>query len=416
MRIQKTPKTFLSLLATALVVLVGACSSDSPTEPSRPPASPPGGGGEATAFSVTVTADPGTLAAGDDDPVVITVRAVRSDNGQPAPDGTLAVVSSLVGAFGQLGGPQSVTIELFNGVGQVVYFPPVAEAGSVVVRATVAGSTGQTTIRIEGTETFFVSHVAPASGSPKGGDSVVIHGSGFDGPVRVLFGGTNATVQSVSPNRIVVRTPPSPGGITETTTVSVSVTINVNEADQATDTLIGAFTYRPGGSDIQQPAIFSITPTTGPNEGGTPVSIIGEGFQAPVQVEFCGGTPTVCLEAQLTSVQSGRIEVISPAATGFGAGLRDSLVTIRVTNLNSGLRAVSEPDAFRYGVTMRVTGLSPDIVDAESPGLVTIFGSGFESPLQVLVDGVQQQVVSVTGTQIVFRPSAIAVSGCGVVT
>ena len=411
MRTQTVLKTVLLLLAAMVLAVAGACSSDSPTEPERPTPTPPGGGGGggATAFNVTVTAQPPTVVAGSDDPVVITVRALRADNGQPAADGTLAVVSALEGAFGAPDGPSSVTVELTNGTAQVVYFAPADEEGSVVVRANVAGSSGQVTVEVQGTATFFVSHVDPATGSPQGGDTVAIVGNGFEGPVRVLFGGANATVLSVSPNRIVVRTPVSPGGATDTTTVPVTVTVNLNEEEEATDTIAGGFTFRPGGGDVQQPAIFSVTPTTGPNEGGTPVSIIGEGFQSPVQVVFCNGGD--CVEAAVQSVSNNRIEVRSPAATGFGSVLRDAQATIRITNLNTGLVATQEA-AFRYGVALQVTGLQPDVVDAESPVLVTIFGSGFESPLVVLVNGVQQQVVSVTGTQVVFRPSAITINGC----
>jgi large repetitive protein len=406
-------KSLVLLFAVALLAVAGACSTDSPTAPERPTPTPPGGGGGGTtAFSVTVSAQPGTVTAGSDDPVVITVRAVRSDNGQPAPTGTLAVVSAFEGSFGTPDGPQSVTVELVDGVAQLAYFPPVDEEGSVIVQATVAGNRGQVTIEIEGTATFFVSHVTPASGSPQGGDTVAIVGNGFDGPARVLFGGTNAVVLSVSPTRITVRTPPSPGATNATTTVPVTVIINLNEEDEATDTVVGAFTYAPGGGDVRQPTIFSITPTTGQNEGGTPVSIIGEGFQSPVQVEF--GNASVFLEAQIVSVSANRIEVRAPAATGFGSSLRDQTVSIRVTNLNSGL-TVLRADAFRYGVALQVTGLSPDVVDATAPALVTIFGSGFESPLQVIVGGVQQQVVSVTGTQIVFRPAPVTLTGCGTV-
>lgn len=404
-------QSLVLLLAVVLLAFAGACSTDSPTAPERPAPTPPGGGGGGTtAFNVTVSAQPGTVAAGSDDPVLITVRAVRTDNGQPAPAGTLAVVSAFEGSFGAVGGPQSVTVELVNGVAQLTYFPPADEEGSVIVQATVAGSRGQVTIEIEGTATFFVSHVTPANGSPQGGDTVAIIGNGFEEPVRVLFGGTNAVVLSVNPNRITVRTPPSPADdITDTVTVSVTVTINVNEEEEQADTITGAFTYRPGGTDIQQPTIFSVTPATGQNEGGTQVSILGEGFQSPVQVQFCG--PSVCVEAAVQSVAANRIEVRSPAASGFGTELRDQLVSIRVRNLNSGLVATAD-DAFQYGIQLRVTGLQPDVVDAQSPALVTIFGEGFQSPLQVLADGIQQQVISVTGTQVVFRPSAIQIVGC----
>lgn len=415
MRTQTVLRTFLLLAAAALVAFAGACSTDSPTQPERPPATPPGGGGGGggTAFSVTVTANPSAVTAGTDDPVVITVRAVRSDNGQPAPNGTLAVVSALEGSFGQPGGPASVTVELTNGVAQVAFFPPVDEEGTVVVQASVAGNVGQATIEVQGTTTFFVSHVTPATGSPQGGDTVAIVGNGFEQPVRVSFGAVNAQVLSVSATRITVRTPPSPGPTNQTTTVPVTVTINLNEEEEATDTVTGAFTFAPGGGEVRQPTIFSITPVTGPNEGNTPVSIIGEGFQAPVQVEFCAQGD--CVEAQVQSVSATRLEVRSPAASGFGSVLRDRSVDIEVTNLNSGLSTVRGA-AFRYGVQLQVTGLQPDTVDAEAPPVVTVFGTGFESPLAVVLgdaqSGQQQQVISVTGTEVVFRPAPFNVVGC----
>lgn len=409
MRTKTVLKSLVLLLAVALLAVAGACSTDSPTAPERPTPTPPGpGGGGATSFNVSVTAQPPTVAAGSDDPVIITVRAVRSDNGQPAPNGTLAVVTAAEGSFGTPDGPQSATVELTNGSAQIAFFPPVDEAGSVAVQATVAGDRGQVTIQVEGTTTFFVSHVEPPTGSPQGGDAVSIIGNGFDEPVRVLFGGTNAVVQSVSPTRIVVRTPPSPGEITETTTVPVTVTINVNEEDQASDTITGAFTFRPGGTDVQQPAVFSVTPTTGTNEGGTPVSILGEGFQSPVQVEFCNGD---CVEAQVLSVSPNRIEVRSPPATGFGSILRDSPTDIRVTNLNSGL-SVLRDDAFRYGTEVRITSVGPNRVPFFGGPLVTIFGQGFRGPVAVGLAGWAQPTTSVTGTEIVVRTTGITPTEC----
>lgn len=402
-------QSLVLLLTVALLAVAGACSTDSPTAPERPPGTPPdGGGGGSTSFNVTVTADPPSVAAGSDDPVVITVRAVRSDNGQPAANGTLAVVNAARGAFGAPDGPQSVTVELINGTAQVAFFPPVDEAGTVAVQATVAGSRAQVNIQIEGAATFFVSHVEPASGSPRGGDVVTVIGNGFEEPARVLFGNVNAVVLSVSATRIRVRTPPSPEPVTETTTVAVTVTINVNEEDQASDTITGAFTFRPGGTDIQQPAIFSVTPTTGTNEGGTQVSILGEGFQSPVQVEFCNGD---CVEAQVISVSSNRIEVRTPSATGFGAILRDSAVDIRVTNLNSGLSVVRE-DAFRYGTQVRLTSVGPNRVPYFGGELVTIFGQGFRGPVAVGLAGWAQPTNSVTGTEIVVRTVGIAPGEC----
>jgi hypothetical protein len=47
--------------------------------------------------------------------------------------------------------------------------------------------------------------------------------------------------------------------------------------------------------------------------------------------------------------------------------LRDRSVDIQVTNLNTGLNTTFS-QAFRYGVQLQVTGLQPDVVDAEESG------------------------------------------------
>lgn len=298
-----------------------------------------------------------------------------------------------------------------NGAGQLQYFPPTDVAGTVTIQASVAGSFGSTSITITEADTFFISFVDPNFSTPAGGDEAFIHGSGFDDPVRVSFGNANARVLSVSPTRIRVRIPESPGQPNQRLTVPVSVTINVNQADQATDTLPGAFTYAPGGApDV--PTVFSLTPASGPNEGGTRVVINGSGFAAPVQVELCdGGT---CLEAQVLSVAAGRIEILTPAATGFGSALRGKTVDVRVRNLDSGLTATF-PASFRYGLAdgeVQITGLSPVEGTYRGGTLVTLFGQGFDAPVQVTIGNVEQGVVSVTGTEVVFRTAGILVSSC----
>jgi PKD repeat protein len=240
---------------------------------------------------------------------------------------------------------------------------------------------------------------------------VDIVGSGFEGPATVLIGGSPAQVLSVSPTRIRVRTPPfvgdpGPSG----TPVAVSVTIRAGASNSATATLANAFFYTRGSGDGFIPSIASVTPVNGPNEGGTLVTINGGGFQAPVQVFFEVGT--VGVEAQIQSVSSSRIVVTSPSATGFGSVLRDQQVNIRVRNLGTGLEAVAA-NAFRYGVVIRITSISPNTGPATGGTLVTIFGEGFDEPVAVSFGGIAQQVISVTGTEIVVRTVPVTVTGCG---
>jgi hypothetical protein len=243
---------------------------------------------------------------------------------------------------------------------------------------------------------------------------VRIIGQEFEEPVRVFFGNLPAEVLSVTSGTIRVRTPrndnvPQPPALGRLP-VDVAVTINVNELEEQTDTLVSGFTYvRGGGGSVDlQPVIFSVTPNVGPNEGGTRVVINGDGFQSPVQVLFEG---PVSLEAEIESVSRTQIVAISPAAVGFGAANRNQTVSITVRNLNNGLSATRQ-SAFRYGIAFQVFGIDPDEGPFFGGTQVTIFGEGFDEPLVVDIGGVRQQVVSVTGNEILIRTAAIRVTSC----
>ena len=412
MRARNTPLVILALLLAGAVALAPGCSSDSPTEPSQPPGTPPGGGPPATAFAITVTVTPNTLEAGGTESATIRVQVRRTDNNQPPPDGTTVVVTTSAGSLGAPGGPSSDVITLTNGVGTILLFPP-ADPTTAVVQAQLQGSVGQAQVEIAEADAFFVSFVNPPVGSPQGGDQVTVQGSGFEPPVRVLFGAANAQVLSVSPNQIRVVTPPSPGAGNAQTVVAVSVTINVNQEEEATDTLAGGFTFSPGGS-TQVPAVFSVTPGSGPNEGGTLVVINGEGFNAPVQVIFGQGNSPDNFEgqeAEIVSVASGRIEVLSPAALGFGQNNQNQLVAILVRNLASGL-ATLRPSAFQYGTPVLITAVSPTSAPFFGGTLVTIHGQGFDAPVAVTLGGRSQLPTSVTGTEIVVATQGITFSQC----
>jgi hypothetical protein len=218
-----------------------------------------------------------------------------------------------------------------------------------------------------------------------------------------------AEVLSVTGDTIRVRTPrndtvPPAGRLT----VDVAVTINALQADQLSDTLVAGFTYTRESVELQ-PEIFSVTPNVGPNEGGTRVVINGDGFQSPTQVTFEESETIV--EAEVVSVSRTQIVVISPAAVGFGAGLKDQLVDIRVRNQQNGLEAVRS-GAFRYGIAFAIFSIDPNRGPAAGGTRVTIFGEGFDEPLVVDFGDTRQQVLSVTGNQILVRTVPVEIVGC----
>ncbi|HSL82846.1 MAG TPA: IPT/TIG domain-containing protein, partial [Thermoanaerobaculia bacterium] len=374
---------------------------------------PPGSAPTAT-YNISVAVSPSQVPAGSTDPVQVTVEVRRRDTNQPPPNGTTIVLSAGAGNFGAPDGGNSVVVQLVNGQAVVSFFPPAIQ-GTVVIQARLESSIGQATLQIAQPATFFVASVSPSTGNPAGGEEVEIQGGGFDPPVRVTFGGVPAQVLSVSASRIRVVTPPAPSpvGVGETLPVTVAVTINLNEEGQATDSLNNAFLYARGGG-VAQPQVFSVTPASGPNEGGTRVTINGEGFQAPVQVFFGSGSSAANftgIEASVQSVTANQIVVLTPAATGFGQDNQNQTVDILVKNLDTGFATVA-PLAFQYGTKVIITAAGPGSGPYTGGTLVTIHGQGFDEPVAVSLGGVGQPVISVTGTQIVFRTVGINVSSC----
>jgi PKD domain-containing protein/IPT/TIG domain-containing protein len=403
------------LFALVLATTVGCTSS--PTEPKGSSGTPqtPKPPDPVTSFVVTVTANPGTITAGGTGSSTVNVEVHRSDNGQAPADGSTVHLTTTLGGFGSTGGPNAVDLQLVNGRASATLFASATETGTATVRADFGGFVGATNVGINQAATFFVSSVDPNLGSPQGGEIVNILGGGFVAPVRVTFNGATATVRSVTPGRITVVTPSAaaagvPVGVGETASVSVQVTINLNKPNQESDTIDRGFTYALGGG-TQQPVVFSVSPTLGTNDGGTRVTIVGDGFQQPLQVLFGRGTSASNfngVEATVESVTPTRIVAITPAARGFGQNLTNQVVDILVKNVNTGFSSVAS-QLFKYGTNVQITAMTQGSGPYTGGTRVIIQGSGFDDPAAVSFAfggvGVAQQVVSVSGTEIVILTS-----------
>jgi IPT/TIG domain len=416
----------LSGLVLAAALAVG-CQSKSPTEPrsSTPisPIPPP----TVTTYSISVTASPSALTAGGTTSSSITIHVTRTDTGQPPADLTSVTVTTSLGEFGSIGsGQQTATLQLVGGQAQVSLFPGTSQ-GTATIRAQVGGSAGAANVTIGQQATFFVSSIDPGVGNPNGGEEVAINGGGFDGPARVTFNGATADVLSLSANRIRVRTPSATAagvtvGVGQASAVDVSVTINLNEPGQLTDTLASGFTYAAGGG-VLQPEVFSISPASGSNDGGTRVTIVGDGFEQPVQVFFGQGSTATFngVEATVESVTRTRIVALTPAARGFGQDNLNQTVSLLVRNLNTGFSTVAN-QFFRYGSNVLITAMGPGSGSYLGGTRVTIFGQGFDEPVAVSLGSnpaIAQLVLSVTGSEVIFLTTGIPLDSCpasGVVT
>lgn len=127
------------------------------------------------------------------------------------------------------------------------------------------------------TPTAVVTSVAPASGPAAGGTTVTLTGTNFTGASAVNFGPRAATgVHVVNATTMTAIAPPHVGA--GTVNVTVHTPAGLSAARPA-----ARFTYT---ADTSAPVITSLTPSSGPVEGGTAVTIIGAGFTGATEVLF----------------------------------------------------------------------------------------------------------------------------------
>ena len=132
----------------------------------------------------------------------------------------------------------------------------------------------------------------PAYGPTSGGNTVAILGSDFTGATSVTFGGVAATnVTVVSDAQLNVTAPAGTSGY-----ATVTVTNPVGSASTSGST---QYLY------ADDPVISAVSPSSGPNSGGTPVTITGTGFAGVTGVTF-GVAPatsfTVVSDSEITAV------------------------------------------------------------------------------------------------------------------
>ena len=265
-------------------------------------------------------------------------------------------------------------------------------------------------------------------------------------PQNITAGSTGSSTVTVEVRQSDTGQPPPDGSqVTLNTTLGSfnsatsgqqTVTLGlVNGRAQAalfsgTDVGTAAVTAAFGGSTgaanvhINSAATFfvsSVSPNTGDAAGGQQVTILGGGFSSPVRVTFGGAAATV------RSVSSSQIVVVTPSAAAAGApvGVGESAsVSVMVTNHVN--QVDQQSDSIDRGFTYSLGGggggqpavfaINPASGTNEGGTRVTITGTGFQSPVQVLFgigtsasnfNGVEATVVSVTPTQIVaITPAA----------
>lgn len=248
----------------------------------------------------------------------------------PLDEGTLEVtVPSAVAA-----GPVDVTVEtpLGNAVRPrgYVYFDPAATG------LTLAG-------------------VWPTHGPRAGGGEVTVVGSGFDDATVFHFDGVEAVrVGPAAPNVVTVTVP---AGTLANRWVDVKATGGVEV------TLANGYHYNLG--------LSSLAPSSGTGQGGTVVTLTGEGFTDGLDVRFGGLAGTAVTVTAAT---------ILAATTPVGAGTVD----VRVRDPADFENEAVLPGAFRFDEALTVGRVSPDTGAIAGGTYVSVLGTGFAEGTAVL--------------------------------
>jgi len=253
--------------------------------------------------------------------------------------------------------------------------------------------------------------VDPLYGRSQGGESVTILGLNFAvdetkelmknfDEVYFTFEGQQllAEVEQWSETQIAVITPRfSLTPLTENKTAGVILTRADGGANVEKNNI---FIVK---SDIAQPEITGLSPTAGPLDGGTEVTITGHGFEIPIQVHFGDLEATGCQVFDDQSLADNDvITCLTPDYSQQGQ-LPPIFVPVRVTNLQTGNNATANQN-FRYGDILYVGQANP--TEGQIGDLFALYGAGFEDPLTVWFRSggeIEFDVISVTGTELTLR-------------
>jgi hypothetical protein len=282
----------------------------------------------------------------------IEVTAVTPDFG-PHTGGTAVTVT---GADFQAGATVMIGAAVATVTGitptEIQAVTPPGPAGYVTVRIlNPDGSFGELADGFEYVAPLSLSLISPTSGTVNGGTVVHIYGNGMERLPTVFFGGVECSaVGWISRGDISTIAPGgSPG----------AVDVTVRNPDGTEKTLSGAYTYVA----YLAPSITDLTPATGPECGGTLVTITGSDFHPPCRVDFGSGNPS----GYVSYVGPGELVAAAPAGSGT--------VNVTVTNVDG--QSSGSAATYAYLPDPVIASVSPSVGAAGDT--VTITGSGFEA-------------------------------------
>ena len=193
--------------------------------------------------------------------------------------------------------------------------------------------------------------------------------------------------------------------LTSSTAGAARVTVTVNNVLKTTDVSFQARSTPPPVTPTT-PTITSIAPAIGNPAGGQVIRITGTNFNhPPVRVLFdLGGASPV--EGFVQAVTDTTIDVVAPAVNVGSAQELIASITVITQAGTTSEQSVTKVNSFTYRnevLTPVVSAVSPNSGPVTGGTRVTIFGDGFQSPVQVLFGSAEAHVVDVSFHQIIVE-------------
>ncbi len=164
--------------------------------------------------------------------------------------------------------------------------------------------------------------------------------------------------------------------------------------------------FQPSGNSLA--FVSSCSPSFGPKEGGTPLTLTGGRFTGNVSTTRVQFTVNgVTKDGVVQSVSSNQIVVLTPGFPEFASPGLQAQITLSLGTNQANPEVLSLPSCFSYGNqdsgTPAIASLLPSSGTSEGGTRVTIVGSGFSvsGGVQVFFGPLEATVVSVSFNQVV---------------
>ena len=227
--------------------------------------------------------------------------------------------------------------------------------------------------------------VTPNSGPTGGGTVITLTGTNFGTTASVSVGGAAASnVMRDSVTSIRATTPPGTAGAR-----TVQLTTNGQ-----TVSLVNGFTYNAPSA----PTLTSVTPSSGPTAGGTPITLTGTNFATGATVTV-GGTAAT----GVTRVNSTTVTATTPAGTSGP----------KMVQITSNGQMASMANAFTYNAPSAptLTSVTPGSGPTAGGTPITLTGTNFATGATVTVGGTAATGVTRVNSTTVTATTPAGTSG-----